>query len=235
MKNIIKIGILICVMTSPIFAGLVFDAEMNDQIVLADTIGNSNNYYEFSEYTSQLWVAIDYHATTNVGGEIRVQVTAERAVGVVIDDNKNSIGDLWNYTIDLKNDNSGVADTSTITLIVQGLPDPWSSTAWKNRIAASWWTFDDGVGTELLNLSIDPLAVTSGWTTFSGDLDLGAGYEYIAYALRFSDIGNFNSSLRIDNMDIVSIPEPCLFIIYNLLFIICYRRKFIPIKISVGI
>ena len=211
MKCIFKFGVLICVMSSTLFAGLVFDAEMNNQIVLADTIGNFNNYYEFDEYSSQLWVAIDHRVTTNVGGEVRVQVDVERAVGVVIHDNAASIGDLWNYTIDLKNDNSDINDSSTITLIVQGLPDPWSSTAWKNRIAASWWTFDQGVGTELLNLSIDPNSVSSEWTTFSGDLDLGAGYEYIAYALRFSNIGNFNSSLRIDNMDIISIPEPILF------------------------
>lgn len=208
----------------PLFAGLVLDAAMDDQIVLANTLGNNDNYYDYNEYTSQLWVAIDYAATTNVGGEVRVQVNAERGLGVVVDDNAASIGNLWDYTIDLKNDNLGVTESSAITLSIQGLPDPWSSTAWKNRIAASWWTFDDGVGTELLNLSIDPMAVSSDWTTFSGSIDLGAGYEYIALGLRFSDIGSFNSSLRIDNFDIIAIPEPTIFLVLDFGFWIFWRK-----------
>ena len=201
------------------------DSAMNNQVVLANTLGNNDNYYDYGEYSSQLWVAIDYNATTNVGGEVRVQVSAERAIGVVINDNKASIGNLWDYTLDLKNDNLGVTEFSAITLSIQGLPDPWSSTAWKSRIAASWWTFDDGVGTELLNLSIDPMAVSSEWTTFSGSVDLGAGYEYIALGLRFSDIGNFNSSLRIDNMDIIAIPEPALLGLLGLGVLAFIRRR----------
>ena len=224
MKNIIIIIILLNLITMPLFAGLVLDAAMDDQIVLANTLGNNDNYYDYNEYTSQLWVAIDYAATTNVGGEVRVQVNAERGLGVVVDDNAASIGNLWDYTIDLKNDNLGVTESSAITLSIQGLPDPWSSTAWKNRIAASWWTFDDGVGTELLNLSIDPMAVSSDWTTFSGSIDLGAGYEYIALGLRFSDIGSFNSSLRIDNFDIIAIPEPTIFLVLDFGFWIFWRK-----------
>jgi len=224
MKKIFAFLILIQIITMPVFAGLVLDAEMNDQIVMANALGNNDNYYDYGEYSSQLWVAVDYHATTNVGGEVRVQVSAEQAIGVVIDDNKSSSGNLWDYSVDLKNDNLGVTEFSSITLSIQGLPDPWSATGWKNRIAASWWTFDDGVGTELLNLSIDPMAVSSEWSTFSGTVDLGAGYEYIALGLRFSDIGNFNSSLRIDNFDIIAIPEPTIFLILNFGFWIFWRK-----------
>ena len=233
MKKITIIIMFLGLMTMPLFAGLISDPGFENGLTDIHDIGDGDTYYEFAEYTHEMWVVIDtslFYTIEggNTGKCVRFQTAAMRAIGTVIDDNAASFGDLWNYTVDLQNYNDGVTEFSEVKLVIQGLPDPWSDTGWKNRIDTSAWTFDEGVGTELLDLSIDPTAVSSSWTTFSGSVDLGAGYEYISVALRVFDVGSFNSSLRVDNFDIISIPEPgfyLLFMIYNLLFINYYRRK----------
>ena len=216
-------------MTTQLFAGLVSDPGFENGLTDIHDIGDGDTYYEFAEYTNEIWIVISTSIFRTVDGGntgkcVRFQTASTRALGAVIDDNAASFGDLWNYTVDLQNDNDGVTEFSEIKLVIQGLPDPWSLTGWKNRINTSAWTFDDGVGTNLLDLSIDPLSVSSSWTTFSGSLDLGPGYEYISVALKAFDVGSFNSSLRVDNLDIISIPEPTIFLILNFGFLICLRK-----------
>ena len=229
MKKIIMIVMISGLMTTAIFAGLISDPGFESGLTDIHDIGDGDTYYKFEEYTQEMWIVIStglFYTVDggNTGKCVRFQTAATRALGAVIDDNAASFGDLWNYTVDLQNDNDGVTEFSSIKLVVQGLPDPWSDTGWKNRINTLAWTYDEGVGTELLNVSIDPLAVSSNWTTFSGSIDLGPGYEYISVALRAFDVGTWNSSLRIDNFDIISIPEPTIFLILNFGFWIFWRR-----------
>ena len=230
MKKIILMVMVLGLMTAPVFAGLVSDPGFENGLTDIHDIGDGDTYYEYAEYTTEMWIVIStgtFYTVTggNPGQCVRIQTAAMRAVGTVIDDNVTSTGNIWNYTVDLQNFNNAITAESIINLVVQGLPDPWSSTGWKNRINTSAWTFDDGVGTELVSVDIDPTALDSSWKTFSGTLDLGDGYEYIALILRTDDVGTFNSSLRIDNLDIRLIPEPALLGLLGLGILGFIRRK----------
>ena len=127
--------------------------------------------------------------------------------------------------MDLQNDNGGVTEFSEIKLIVHGLQDPWSSQGWANRVHTPAWTFDSVTGVELLNITINPTIVSSSWTTFSGTVDLGAGYQFLAVMLKAYDVGDWNASLNVDNLDIFLIPEPALLGLLGLGVLAFIRRR----------
>ena len=218
-------------MVTPVFAGLVADPGFDNEVVDVSDLGDTDGYYEPAEYVSGMWVAVDTNSATsnaiggNPGNCVRVRTAALRAIGSVTDNDAVSTGNLWAYTVDLQNDNGGVTAGSTITLVVQGLAEPWNATGWKNRINALNWIFEDGTGVELINVPIDPTAVGASWTTFSGVVDLGAGYKYLAAIVRADDVGGFESSLKVDNLDIIPIPEPAFLGFLGLGVLAFIRRK----------
>lgn len=231
MKKIMMLIMLFCLMVTPVFAGLVADSGFDNYVEKVNNLGNGDNFYDYSEYVSGMWVSMNTntiaHTLTSGGnpGNCVQMMAGYGAVGSVTDNGGASTGNSWAYTVDLQNYNSGIKVDTTITLLVQGLPDPWSGTGWKNRVTVNGWSFIAGVGDELASISIDPTTVGSGWTTYSGTINLGSGYEYLSIGVRVENVGTASSNLRVDNLDILPIPEPALLGLLGLGILGFIRRK----------
>ena len=239
MKNFLMMIIALAMMTSSIFADLISDPGFDvDVTAIKDITGGPTDLY-YDQYPGEEWIVFDTGTYRNVTGGnpgqcVRLQNGTEfyKYVATVIDDNAVSTGSDWAYTLDLQDYNSAITVETTLNLVVRGLDDPWNAKAWKNRISFNSFTFDSDTGVDLLNIFINPTNLDSSWKTFTGPLDLGGGYEYIAIGLRINNVGVWNSSLRVDNFDIKLIPEPGgLWIIGLLELWIIVKRRMSNVKI----
>ena len=232
MKKTILMMIALSLMVTPVFAGLIsdpgFDVDVTD---IHDLTGGPTDLF-YDQYPGEEWIVFDTGTYRNVTGGnpgqcVRLENSTEfyKYVATVIDDNAVSSGSDWAYTLDLQDYNGAITPSTTLNLVVRGIGDPWNVKGWKSRISFNSFTFDSDTGVDLLNIFIDPTSVDSSWKTFTGSLDLGAGYEYIAIGLRINYVGDFDSDLRVDNFDIKPIPEPAILGLLGLGILGFIRRK----------
>ncbi len=211
-----KLMILIAMfaIAGTVSAGLVSDPGFDSGITYVTNLNagavanNLDTGYDIGEYNAaDGWV----HAgnVTDLGGYVSINnASGARAVGAVIHDQAATTGSM-SFTVDLLDIAGDVQSGTSITMFAYGMGAGWSTKTWDDYLAFAYVApakLIDAGGAVLLSQTITLSEITGAWDTFTADIDLGVGYEYVAVYLVANGIGG--SGVGVDNLDIVAVPEP---------------------------
>jgi len=182
----------------------------------AGGLGNEDTNYDIEEYVSGTWVKSSNNANHwtvktsggqgDNGGFVETLHGTQGALVKVWTDNKASTG-TWTISFWMKVDNA--KNNGSINVGVVGTESPWHTKTYADHIVLNTTTTDiNGVipadpadpnrlGTILGETGPIDVSSNFGWIKYSMDIDLGTGYDQLAFVITGNGDG---SDVGIDNI-----------------------------------